>query len=135
MKISAGIKNSNHSNDITVATEENQKKINIPSKADGFGSSVNGGELLFLSLATCFCNDLYREANRRKIEITEVEVNVTGEFGQEGEPASNITYNVNVQSLASERDIADLIAAVDKVAEVHNTLRKGINVSLNKTTD
>lgn len=132
MKISAGIKNGNHSNDITVATEENQKKISIPSKANGFGSSVNGGELLFLSLATCFCNDLYREANRRKIEITEVEVNVTGEFGKEGEPASNITYNVNVKSPASESDIADLIEAVDKVAEVHNTLRKGINVLLTR---
>lgn len=66
MKISATLINSSNINDVTVTTESSQKKIAVPSKADGFGSSVNGGELLFLSLATCFCNDTYREAAKKK---------------------------------------------------------------------
>ena len=33
-------------------------------KSPGRGSAVNGGEFLVLALATCYCNDLYREAER-----------------------------------------------------------------------
>ena len=135
MKISATIKNGNNSNDITVSTEANQKKIIIPGKTGGFGSSVNGGELLFLALATCFCNDIYREAARRAINIESVEVTVYGEFGAEGEPAAHIAYETKIQSTeSSEKQLEELIKYVDNIAEVHNTLRKGIQVSLKKQT-
>lgn len=130
MTITATIKNSLLQNDIAVTTDGNQKGIAIPSKPNGHGSSVNGGELLFLSLATCFCNDIYREAVRRNINIKSIEVNVTGEFGMEGEPASNISYMVNIQSDTPENEISELINHVDTVAEIHNTLRKGVKVSL-----
>jgi organic hydroperoxide reductase OsmC/OhrA len=130
MNIVATIKNSAQQNTVTVATEGNQKEISIPAKPNGQGSSVNGGELLFLSLATCFCNDIYREAARRQIDIQSIEVNVSGEFGKEGEPASNIRYNVEIQSEAPKNVISELIAHVDTVAEIHNSLRKGISVSL-----
>ncbi len=65
MIISATVNNSQQTNDATVATEGNKKKISIPAKEDARGSSVNGGELLFLALATRFCNDVYREAAKR----------------------------------------------------------------------
>lgn len=130
MKIVATIKNSLQQNDIIVETEGIKKEIVIPGKPGGYGSSVNGGELLFLSLATCFCNDIYREAARRKINIGSITVTVSGQFGNEGEPASNINYKVNIESGASKDVIASLIDHVDKVAEIHNTLRKGIDVSL-----
>jgi len=58
MQISASIKNSDQQHHIAVSTEGNEKVIAIAAKAEGYGSSVNGGELLFLSLATCFCNDI-----------------------------------------------------------------------------
>jgi organic hydroperoxide reductase OsmC/OhrA len=131
MVITATIRNGLKENDIVVATEGNTKSITIPGKFEGRGSSVNGGELLFLSLATCFCNDIYREAARRKMHIDLVTVDVAGEFGKEGEPASNITYSVKIDASAStQQEIEDLVNHVDKVAEVHNTLRKGVNVSL-----
>jgi organic hydroperoxide reductase OsmC/OhrA len=131
MIISATIKNARQENNITVTTDSNQKKISIPGKTGGYGSSVSGGELLFLSLATCFCNDLYREAAKRKIDIDAVEVTVSGHFAKEGEPASNITYEVNVRSPDnSQREITELINHVDAIAEIHNTLRKGVKVSL-----
>jgi uncharacterized OsmC-like protein len=81
MILSATIKNSSVQNEITVSTNSNRKEITIPGKPEG-GSSVNGGELLFLSLATCFCNDIYREAAKRKMTILSVEVSVSGEFGK-----------------------------------------------------
>jgi len=131
MLISATVSNVYKENEVTIATGDVKKKIIIPSKPLGKGSSVNGGELLFLSLATCFCNDLYREADRQDIEINSVEVTVKGEFGADGERATNITYEVKAQSSSStHQEIADLIRYVDGIAEVHNTLRKGVSVTL-----
>ena len=130
MKIVATVKSSSQQNDVTVETEGNKKEILIPAKAHGQGSAINGGELLFLALATCFCNDLYREAVRRNIIIKSVDVTVSGEFGKEGEPASNISYKAEIQSAHTPREISELINYVDKIAEIHNTLRKGISVSL-----
>jgi len=129
MQISASIKNSYQQHHIVVSTEGNEKVIAIPPKAEGYGSSVNGGGLLFLSLATCFCNDLYREAAKRKMEISLVEVKVSGEFGKEGEPGSNISYEAKVESVnSSAEEIEALVEYVDGIAEIHNTLRKGVEV-------
>ncbi len=36
-----------------------EQTLAIAAKAGAAGSSVNGGELLFLALATYYCNDLY----------------------------------------------------------------------------
>lgn len=130
MKITATINNSDQKNEIAVETNGKRKEISIPAKTDGSGSSVNGGELLFLSLATCFCNDLYREAVRRNIEIQSVSVTVTGEFGNEGEPATGISYSAEIHSASPEHEIDALIRHVDQVAEIHNTLRKGVPVEL-----
>lgn len=133
MIISATIKNSFQKNEILVKTGNNEQTVSIPSKSEGFGSAVNGGELLFLALATCFCNDLYREASKRKMTLDLVEVNVTGKFGNEGEPASEISYTVNVVAKNhSENEINELIQFVDGLAEIHNTLRKGIPVELKR---
>lgn len=129
MQISASIKNSDQQHHIVVSTEGNEKVIAIPAKAEGYGSSVNGGELLFLSLAICFCNDIYREAAKRKMEISLVEVKVSGEFGKEGEPGSNISYEAKVESVnSSAEEIEALVEYVDGIAEIHNTLRKGVEV-------
>lgn len=130
MKVVATLKNSLNKNDIEVCTNDNKKVISIHPKVSGQGSSVNGGELLFLSVATCFCNDIYREAERRQLIINGVEVKVSGDFNGEGEPASNVCYEVQIQSDYPENIIADLVKHVDRVAEIHNTLRKEISVTL-----
>lgn len=131
MIISATIHNRRDTNDIIVQTDSNRKTLNIPSKAEGLGSSVNGGELLLLALATCFCNDIYREAARQNMVIQSVNVTVSGTFIREHEPATDITYKVDVQAPAhSPQEINDLIRFVDTIAEIHNTLRKGAQVTL-----
>ena len=130
MRISASILNTGNQNDVTVSTNNTPKQVSIPAKLEGKGSSINGGELLFLSLATCFCNDLYREAGKRQMQIKSVNVVVSGEFGEEGQPGFNIQYEARVEGEASEEEIRDLISYVDQVAEVHNTLRLGTSVTL-----
>ena len=84
-----------------------------------------------LAIATCFCNDLYREAQKKNISITRVEVNVQGTFGAEGEPGHDFEYQAKVFSSAPDDVIQELIAHTDNVAEIHNTLRKGVAVKLN----
>lgn len=117
---------------MTLQTNDNVHSIPIPSKSTGFGSSANGGELLFLALATCYCNDLYREAAKRNLKVERVEVNVEGDFGAEGEHAKNVTYRAKVFAQASEDEIRELMKFTDTVAEIQNTLRVGTPVVLSQ---
>lgn len=130
MKISANISNKLNRHAVVVQTDGITQEIKISPKPIGYGSSINGGELLMLALATCFCNDLYREAKKKNIPVTSVDVEVTGEFGGEGEPGFNFQYRANVVSDAPAEVIRELIAHTDRVAEIQNTLRKGVNVKL-----
>lgn len=130
MQISAAITSTLNNNIVSVKTNETSQMLVLPAKATGFGSSINGGELLMLSLAVCFCNDLYREAKKRNLALSSAEVIVSGEFGAEGEPGRNFRYRAQVTSDADPKEIQALIAHTDSVAEIHNTLRKGINISL-----
>lgn len=70
------------------------------------------------------------EAVRRKIVIQSIEVSVKGDFGNEGEPATNITYKVHIESNASKEEIAALLDRVDQVAEIRRTLPSGVEVTL-----
>lgn len=130
MHISALVKNARGSHNVALATGDSSKSLAVPCRDSGFGSSVNGGELLMLALATCYCNDLYREAGRLGIAIDSVEVSANGDFEGVGLPATNITYQVRVVSSAPDADIARLLRETDAVAEIHNTLRKGVPVRL-----
>ena len=123
MKVSAKVQNSEGQHHVTLRTNDNVHSLAIPPKPTGFGSSANGGELLFLALATCYCNDIYREAAKRGLKVEHVEVEVEGEFGAEGEPAKNVSYRAKVTAQASEAQIRELMSQTDRVAEIQNTLR------------
>lgn len=130
MLISATVLNKSQQHEVLVTTNQVSKPLTISAKTEGMGSSVNGGELLFLALATCVCNDVYREAAKRNLKINSVEVNVAGEFGAEGESGRNIQYQVKIDADVEQELIKELITYVDKVAEIHNTLRVGTPVTL-----
>ena len=123
MKISATVQNGADQHHVTLRTNDDVHSLAIPPRPTGFGSSVNGGELLFLALATCYCNDIYREAAKRGMKVEQVEVAVEGEFGGEGEPARNLSYRAKVTAQASEAQIRELMSHTDRVAEIQNTLR------------
>src|SRR5689334_20376542 len=104
MKITANVENSLHQHQVTVQTNDLAQELPIPGKPTGFGSAVNGGELLCLALATCFCNDLYREAKKRNIALTKVQVEASAEFAAEGEAGHTICYRAQVEGEASEEE-------------------------------
>jgi organic hydroperoxide reductase OsmC/OhrA len=132
MKISARVESSHGQHHVSLATNDQAHSIQIAPKPAGFGSSANGGELLFLALATCYCNDIYREAAKRGVNVQRVEVEVAGEFGAEGDPAQNITYGAKVWAHAPDQAIRDLMSHTDRVAEIQNTLRLGVTVTLGR---
>ncbi|HEY6924156.1 MAG TPA: OsmC family protein [Steroidobacteraceae bacterium] len=128
MHISASVRNSRAIHEVTVSTGDSPKNLDIPGRATGCGSSVNGGEFLMLALATCYCNDLYREAARLQINIDSVEVEASADFEGIGLAATNIRYRAKVVSSSPDADVAKLLQETDAVAEIHNTLRAGVAV-------
>lgn len=134
MKISASLRSGSDSFETCVTTNGVTSSLEIRAKPDGNGSGINGGELLFLALATCYCNDIYREAAKRGIDVQAVDIDVHGEFGGIGEPARNVTYNAHVTASATESEIQDLMIHTDTVAEIQNTVRAALPVRLGIAT-
>ena len=132
MRVTARVRNGPGLHEAAVRTGDAERRLTIPPKDLGSGSSVNGGELLFLALATCYCNDVYREAGKRGIAIASVDVEVVGDFGAEGEAAGRIEYSARVVGSGSEQELRDLMATTDRVAEIQNTVRRGVQVTLTR---
>jgi putative redox protein len=103
--------------------------IDRPKEGGGMGLGFNGGQLLFLAIAACYSNDIWREAAKMGIEVKSVDVDVEGEFGESGR-AQNVTFSVRVEADASEDEIRKLVEHTDRVAEIHNSLRMGTEVRL-----
>ena len=133
MKISARVDNSYRTPAVTLTTHDRADELPIAPRADGVGSSANGGELLCLSLATCCCNDLYREAKKRRITVQRVEVEVEGTFGAEGSAAERFAYHTRVSARASRQEILALMQHTDRVAEIQNTVRQSSPALLTPT--
>lgn len=130
MRISATVTNSETSHLAQVEAGGVLRHVAIPAKEASRGSSVSGGELLILALATCYCNDIFREAATRGIAVRSVTVTARGNFESAGMPASDIDYHAAVEADASEEQIQELIEHTDSVAEVHLTIRRGLEVRL-----
>jgi organic hydroperoxide reductase OsmC/OhrA len=133
LNISARITSGGGAHSASVETSGVITSLRIPAKAQGAGSSVNGGELLFLALATCFCNDVYREAAKRDLVVDRVEVDVNGEFDADG-AARNIRYRTEIASNAPRDALANLVRYVDQIAEIHRAVRTGTPVELAEVT-
>ena len=125
MEIKASVRNGSQGHDVRVSASGAMQSLTVAAKASGRGSAVNGGELLMAALANCYCNDLYREAERLGIAVTGCEVVATAQFDGIGPAAESITYSARVESPASPEDVELLLAETDRLAEVHNTLRRG----------
>jgi putative redox protein len=104
--------------------------IDRPVEAGGGGLGFNGGQLLYLAIAGCVSNDLYREAAAIGLQLDSVRVSVHGDF--EGSPAVStpVSYTVEVSGAATAEALTDLVHHVDRVAEIPNSLRQGTTVEL-----
>jgi organic hydroperoxide reductase OsmC/OhrA len=130
VNISATVRNSYKVHEARVSTNGETQSLDVPMRTTGKGSAVNGGEFLMLALATCYCNDLYREAERLHIAINSVEVEASADFPGPGLAATNIRYSARVLSTAPDDVIEDLLRHTDAIAEVHNTIRNGAPVRI-----
>ena len=128
MEISAHIRNDGSAHQVRLRTGGTTQPLAIAAREAGQGSAVNGGELLMAALATCYCNDLYREAARLGIAITGCEVVATAQFNGVGLAAESVVYSARVRSPAAPEQVEALLDQTDRVAEIHNTLRAGCAV-------
>ncbi|HEX2470244.1 MAG TPA: OsmC family protein [Candidatus Limnocylindrales bacterium] len=106
-----------------------------PPTAGGGGLGFNGGQLLYLSIAACWSNDLYREAATMGIELDNVEITVDGDFPARGSGSTPITVDLVVRSSAPEDQVRELIAEVERVAEIPRSIRDGAPIEVRATHD
>jgi organic hydroperoxide reductase OsmC/OhrA len=105
-----------------------------PAGAGGGGLGFNGGQLLYLSIAACYSNDLYREAAGRGIELTRVAITVDGDFPARGAPSTPIAVDVELEGNAAEAELAALLNEVDAIAEIPASIRSTTPVELRART-
>lgn len=130
MRITAHVDNAAGEHRVVVSTDGREQRLAMAAKVTGRGSAVNGGEMLCLAVATCYCNDVFREATKRGVAVESVSVDVEADFGGAGEPARSITYRVRLAGGADAAALRDLARHVDAIAEVQGTLRRGVSVVL-----
>jgi organic hydroperoxide reductase OsmC/OhrA len=104
--------------------------IDRPNGAGGRGLGFNGGQLLDLAVAGCISNDLFREAAKRGLGLTRVAVRVRCAYVGDPAMATPIEFDIGVAGEADEAALRDLVAHVDRIAEIPNSLRRGTEVRL-----
>jgi uncharacterized OsmC-like protein len=104
--------------------------IDRPTDAGGGGMGFNGGQLLYLAVAGCISNDLFREAQALGVELDSVRVIVDGDFVGEPPVSVPIAYSVEISGNADAEVLRELVQAVDRIAEIPNSLRLGTAVQL-----
>jgi putative redox protein len=104
--------------------------VDRPSGAGGAGLGFSGGELLYLAIAGCVSNDLFREAGRLGIALESVHVRVSGEFAGDPAVSGSVGYEVELTGAAPLERLQALVDHVDRIAEIPNSLRAGTPVQL-----
>ena len=104
--------------------------VDRPLEGGGGGLGFNGGQLLYLAVAGCISNDLFRDARTAGIELSRVRVKVSGDFVGEPAVSDEISYEVEVAGNGPEDELRNLIESVDEIAEIPSSLRRGTRVRL-----
>ena len=104
--------------------------VDRPVDGGGRGLGFNGGQLLYLAIGGCVSNDLFREASARGIRLTNVRVAVRGDFSGQPAISDDVSYAVEIAGDASHEELESLVAHVDTVAEIPNSIRRGTSVKL-----
>jgi uncharacterized OsmC-like protein len=107
--------------------------VDRPADAGGGGLGFNGGQLLYLAVAGCVSNDLFREARAAGIELRSVQVTVHGDFSGDPAVSTEISYDVYLEGDAPVQRLRALVDHVDAIAEIPGSLRSGTAVRLRLT--
>ena len=106
--------------------------VDRPADGGGRGLGFNGGELLYLAIAGCVSNDLFREARAVGLRIDRVRVTVRGDFTGDPAVSTAVEYDVELEGDAPMEQLQELVARVDEIAEIPNSLRRGTPVRLGR---
>ena len=101
-------------------------------QAGGHGLGFNGGQLLYLSIAACVSNDIYREAGSFGIDVRRVAIAVDGDFPARGAPSTPITVVVDIEADADDGQLDRFLEEVDRVAEIPNSIRGTVPVVIRR---
>lgn len=104
--------------------------VDRPIDGGGRGQGFNGGQLLYLAIAGCISNDLFREARAEGIALDRVRVVVRGDFSGDPAVSDDVGYEVDIQGDATDDRLKALVERVDQIAEIPNSLRQGTPVRL-----
>lgn len=98
-------------------------------KAGGMSLGFNGGELLALAIGGCFCNDMQALADEAGVEIADLKVSVSVDFGGTPSRATSAAMDVECR-LADGSDPARLIERARRLTTIGNSVRAGFPVEI-----
>lgn len=110
--------------------------VDRPVEGGGRGLGFNGGQLLYLAVGGCISNDLYREADAQGIVLSDVTVEVDGDFPGVGAPSTPITVTVDLTGDVSVERLRALVDHVAEIAEIPLSMRDTtpVNVTARQVT-
>jgi uncharacterized OsmC-like protein len=109
--------------------------VDRPAAAGGGGLGFSGGQLLYMAIAACWSNDLYREAATMGVDLDGVEITVDGDFPARGSGSTPITVDLVVTSSAPEERVRELITEVERVAEIPRAIRDATPIELTASVE
>jgi len=107
--------------------------VDRPVDSGGGGLGFNGGQLLNLAVAACISNDLFRDAAHAGVRLRRVRVSARSDYAGNPAVSGPIDYDVEIDGDASMERLAELVRAVDRIAEIPNSIRNGTAVRLVNT--
>ena len=101
--------------------------VDEPESAGGTGAAPQPTDLLLASMASCFTLALVHSAGKQAIPLDNLRVDVVGDYSGRRFAALHITVEA---SGPDPQQLAELVAAAERVCYVTNTLRAGADVDV-----
>lgn len=111
---------------VDVTAGEFLTRVDEPVRVGGTNTGPQPTDLFLSSVASCFVMSLAYAASKRDLELSSIEVDVTGTY--EGPRFSRIQISVRIP--VPEATAATLIASAERVCYVTNTLKASPEVSV-----
>jgi putative redox protein len=111
---------------VDVMAGEFQTRVDEPVRVGGTDTGPQPTDLLLSAVASCFVMSLAHAARKRDLELSSIEVDVTGTY--EGPRFSRIQISVRIP--VPEDTAAKLIASAERVCYVTNTLKASPEISV-----
>lgn len=106
---------------VTVNARQFEIPVDEAPEFSGEDTGMMPTELFLCSLASCFCLAIVYVANRRKITLKDLEVDVTGE--KDGRKFLFSRCIINVKSSIARSSLEDLVDSAKRYCFITNTIR------------